>query len=398
MSDITNYASQPHANENAAGAPLSESHTTQDTSIIKEDKEKIKVQRKSKGAFSIDVSVGRTRLTIISIILILCVMYFAKTLVLPVLIGMFFALLLNPLVAVLRKLYLPRGLASIIVLFSFIISLGAALSVLFEPAEAWVSKVPELTRELSSHIDEAAEPFTGGGDERAWYMLKRDEQPAVSGRVMDQLTSLMATGLASVTPVFVVQFLTVIVLVLFFLIHGNGFYRNVIRALPSYSQKKTLVVIGRAIQFQISHYVFVISCINFLLGLATTVVLYLLGVEDPILWGALATIFNYVPYVGPLVVTILLTLVGFTQFDSAWQAVQVPIAFTILNNLECQFVTPMILGARFKVNPLIVVLWLLIVGWMWGVTGMILAVPMLVSMKIIVSQMNSMKHWRKLLS
>lgn len=183
-----------------------------------------------------------------------------------------------------------------------------------------------------------------------------------------------------------------------FLIHGNSLYRNLVAAMPKYSQKRNFVVIGRAIQFQISRYVFLITIINALLGLATALVLMVLGVQDPFLWGALAMLFNYIPYIGPFAVTILLTFVGFTEFGSGMEALKLPVVFMILNNLECQFLTPMVLGKKFKVNPLIVVLWLLVVGWMWGVTGMILAVPLLVSVKVLVSQLEGMRHWRKVLS
>lgn len=345
----------------------------------------------------LDAYEGKTRLTIISIILVLSVMYFAKTLILPILISVFFALLLNPVVCLLRRIYIPRSIASILVVSAFIISIGTFFSFLIEPGEKWISKVPEITEQLSKKIDEAAKPFTQEED-RPWYAFDKEEEPPVSGRVMSHLSNLITQVLASSTPVFFAQILTVIVLVLFFLIHGNDLYRNCVAALSGFARKRCLVVIGRSIQFEISRYVFIISLINLSLGAATAAVLYFLGVEDALLWGALATLFNYVPYIGPFAMTILLTMVGYVQYGSGIEIFKIPIAFTILNNIECQFVTPTILGGRFKVNPLIVVLWLLIVGWMWGVAGMILAVPILVSFKILVKHAKSLSYWRSLLS
>lgn len=345
----------------------------------------------------LDAYEGKTRLTIISMILVLTVMYFAKTLILPILISIFFALLLNPVVCLLRRIYIPRSVASIIVVVAFIVSIGAFFSFLLEPGEKWISKVPDITEQISKKIDEAAKPFTKE-EEKPWYSLDRSEEPAVSGQVMSHLSNLVTQVLASSTPVFFAQILTVIVLVLFFLIHGNALYRNFVAAMPNFSKKRSLVVIGRSIQFEISRYVFIISIINLCLGAATAGVLYYLGVEDALLWGALATLFNYVPYIGPFAMTILLTMVGYVQYGSGIEIFKIPLVFTILNNIECQFVTPTILGSRFKVNPLIVVLWLLIVGWMWGVAGMILAVPILVSFKILVKHAKNLTYWRYILN
>ena len=169
--------------------------------------------------------------------------------------------------------------------------------------------------------------------------------------------------------------------------------RHVVKARQTFSAKKSTVVVFQAVQNDISHYVLVISLINVGLGLATAGAMHLLGVEDALLWGALATILNFAPYVGPMLLAVILTGVGFMEFSSWGSIVLVPGAFLVLNFIECQFVTPTLLGQRFYMNPLLVVLWMFAWGWLWGAVGMLIAIPLLVCGRILATHLDLMGRW-----
>lgn len=331
-------------------------------------------------------------------VLITCVtIYVTRSLVLPIIVAMFFALLLNPIVNFLSDFRVPRSLSSLFTVVCLVLALGLTFSLLISPMDKWVGEVSKVSENISEKIDEVAKPLTGDNDKK-WYQLSRDRGEPISQKIKNQLSMAFMQVFTSFTPVLLFQTLTVIVLTFFFLTHGQSLYRNVVAALPSFKQRRTFVTIGKSIQLDVSYYVLIISLINTGLGVAVAGALYLLGLEDALLWGAMAGLFNFIPYLGLGVMGVILMGVGLIQFGSSWQAVYPVMAFLVLNGIESQGVTPTILGQRFKINPLIVILWLFLFGWLLGVIGMILAVPILVSCKIASAHLPGLRRCQKLLS
>lgn len=160
------------------------------------------------------------------------------------------------------------------------------------------------------------------------------------------------------------------------------FLRKLIRVLPRLGDKKRAVEIARQIENDISAYLVTVTMINGCLGVATWGAMALLGVPNPLLWGVLAWATNYIPYLGAMVMYAVLTMVGFLSFDTVTQALMVPGAFGVLNILESYLLTPLVLGRRLTLNPVVIFLGLTFWGWIWGVTGAILAVPIMVVFKI----------------
>lgn len=341
------------------------------------------------------ITIESKHLAVIATLLVLFALYAAKTLILPIFIAIFFALLLNPLVCLLHKLKIPRAVSSAAVVAILLSVTIAAMSLLVEPAQKWINKIPEVSKQISEKIDAASQPFSSN-KEKPWYVLEKDIPPPVSGKIMEQVTLSATRVLTMLTPVILMQFFMIIVLILFFLMYGDSLYRNIISSLNGFSKKRVMVIIGRTIQTDISYYVLIISAINTLLGLATALALWTLDVDDALLWGGMAALFNFLPYVGPFCVMLILTFVGVLQYGFNFIAFHAPLAFLVINTIESQFLTPTILGERFSINPLIVVLWLSIIGWMWGVAGMLFAVPMLVSFRVLVSNVRRLSYWKKI--
>jgi predicted PurR-regulated permease PerM len=164
---------------------------------------------------------------------------------------------------------------------------------------------------------------------------------------------------------------------------GDLFLRRLVEILPTLSDKKQAVEIAHEIQRNISGYLVTISLMNAAVGVATGIATYFCGLSDPILWGTLAFVLNYVLIIGPLTGVGILFLVGLLTFDTIWQALLPAGIYLVIHVLEGESITPLLLARRFTLNPVLVVLALIFWYWMWGVAGALLAVPMLATFKIV---------------
>jgi predicted PurR-regulated permease PerM len=181
-----------------------------------------------------------------------------------------------------------------------------------------------------------------------------------------------------------------VVLLFFILASGDLFMRKLVRVLPTLEDKKTAVAVARTIQSAIARYLFTITCINVGLGVATAAVLHLLGMPNAILWGVMVALFNYVPYIGPVVSGTVLTVVAFLTFEHMNDVLLVPAAYFALETIEGQFVTPILTGRSLTLNPVMIFLSMLLWGWIWGVIGALMAVPILMTLKIFCDHVESL--------
>lgn len=319
--------------------------------------------------------------------------YFCRGLILPLLIAAFLALFASPAVKVLCKCHFPRPLAAALVILFMLTSAGFAISLLYEPAAQWLERLPVLGSRLASKVEDVTESIDA---------IKHSVVPG--SPATESIKSAVNTGimpllsvLAQTTALMLFQFAAVLMFSYFFLVFGEPLLRNMVRALPSLQAKKNLLSTFQAVQEDMSRYVLVVSSINVGLGVATAITMYLLDVPDPLLWGALATLLNFAPYIGPLVLTALLFGVGFFEYQQVADIVLVPGVFLLLNVVESQLITPLALGRRFNMNPLILVIWMFILGWIWGVVGVLLAIPLLVCLKIIALYLPQTPAWLVLL-
>jgi predicted PurR-regulated permease PerM len=183
------------------------------------------------------------------------------------------------------------------------------------------------------------------------------------------------------------------------MVYGQSLQRNAIALLPGRQQKRITVEILQSIEREISRYVLTITIINALVGLAFAVALYFLGVplDEALLWGTMAALLNFAPYVGPLIGMCMMLLVGFIAFDDTLRSMLPAALYLLLHTIEGQVVTPIVLGRRMALSPLVLILALMVFGWLWGIIGLLLAVPLLVCVKIVLSKIEGMEGWAKLL-
>ncbi len=348
-------------------------------------------------------------------------LYLAKTLFRPLVFSAFVALLLSPLVTLARKIYIPRTISAFVLIglvvapFSF---LGAQL---VKPAERWMDALPMLSAKFSDHIEEMSEKFEKGqtdarlnGEEAkkkeaeetsffgSWFededakVAEKEKESVVTGQLKQGSAQAFLSVLSS-APFLFAQVFGSIILILFLLIYGQALFKVFIQDFPAVTNKRRTIVLVSQIQKRLSNYIVTISMINALLGICTAIAFSFLGVEDALLWGALVGLLNFVPYLGGLFSCTILLMVGVVQYGLVSAAFLPSTIFLCINILESQFVTPSILGKSLRLNPLVIIVWLAIMGWLWGVVGVLLAVPVLVCIKIILEHLEVSPHWVKLL-
>lgn len=322
----------------------------------------------------------------------------AQGLILPVLLAIFFALVGNPIIRALQRLWVPRFLGALLVLVG---GLAATLwlgSQLIQPAGDWVRQVPRQMSQLAPKLREMTKPMqeankaaeniarAAGGD------TGTKPVQVVKTEVNDPYKTLTAT------PRMLASVLAVVLLTFFFMVYGESLQRNSVALLPTRQQKRLTVGILQSIEREISRYVLTITVINAVVGLVFAAALYWLKVPLPeaLLWGTMAAILNFAPYVGPLIGMIVMLLMGFVAFDD-WHALVPAGIYLALHTLEGQFLTPIVLGRQMRVSPLILILALMVFGWLWGIVGLLLAVPLLVCVKLVLGRIEGLEGWAKLL-
>ena len=320
--------------------------------------------------------------------------YFASSLILPLVMAAFFAMLLSPLINRAPLRWLPRGLAALMLVSALVGSLGAVAVFVARPASEWARNTPFLLREAAPKIKAMIEPIRDA--RRASESF--DEFTGGDASAGERIVVRPPTAdLLSATPRVLGSVLAVLLLTFAFLVYGDDVLNKMMRLRRTRAQKRLTADIVQHIQSDLSRYVLTISATSAVLGGVTALYLWYLGVEDPLLWGVLAAALNLTPFVGPLIMAMLLSLVGLSQFDTMGAALLPAAGFLVLHALESNLLTPMVLGRTMRINPLAIILWLLLWGWLWGVVGLLVAVPMLVCLKIVASRVEAWQGWSKLL-
>jgi len=322
----------------------------------------------------------------------------AQDVVLPVLLAAFFALVGNPIIRLLRRLHLPRFLAALIVLLGGLAGAGALGMQLWQPAAVWFSEAPRELRQLAPKLREWTKPVQEAN--RAAESFARaaggetGKRPQIVRTAQDDPYRVLTT-----TPRLLASILAVVLLTFFFMVYGENLQRQAIALLPSRQQKKFTVDILQSIESEVSRYVLTISVINTVVGLVFATALYLMKMplSDAMLWGTLVALLNFAPYVGPLIGMVMMLVVGFISFDEPLYTLLPAGIYLVLHTLEGQIVTPIVLGRRMALSPLVLILALMLFGWAWGIIGLLLAVPLLVCVKLVLARVEGMEGWARLL-
>jgi predicted PurR-regulated permease PerM len=331
--------------------------------------------------FPVPLDIRSVSLTGLFILAMLYTLYFARAFLIPIVFALLLSQLLKPLVRGLRRAGLPDGAGAALVLALFLGAVGLTVYTISGPATQWVMAVPQSLPRIQAKLSTILRPM---------QRMSRTAEQVAEATDLDGSKTLqveikeesIAEAIFGGTQELVGTSIMVALLLLLLLGSGDLFLNKVIKVLPRLSEKKKAVQIARDTQAQISSYLVTTTLVNGAFGLVVGVALGLLGMPNPVLWGVVAGVTNFVPILGALVCTAVLAAVALIHFDSVGHALLVPAVFQLLNLLEGSYLTPKLVGQKLSLNPVVVFTAVLFWGWIWGIAGALLAIPVTAAVKI----------------
>jgi len=330
-------------------------------------------------------------------LLVFYFLYFASPILIPIIAALLLSMLLAPFVGLLERVRVPRTLGSLIVVVAAIGALFGIAASLRGPAQSWLSEPQRFSR-----LEEKLRPITASFEilQYATKQLEKATAPRDGPSIQkveltgSGLSGLLSTGIGHVASTIA----AVIGLLYLFLVSGDTFLRKLVLVTPSLKDKKRAVEIVRNIETDISFYLLMVASINIAIGFIVMAMTGVLGISDPFLWGTLAAVLSFAPYVGEFAIVILLSLAGILTFDNLVQAFVAPAVYFVLMTICWQGVVPFVVGRRMTLSPVAVFIAIIVLGWMWGVIGALVAVPVLASLKIICERIGPLHPVAKFLS
>jgi predicted PurR-regulated permease PerM len=299
------------------------------------------------------------------------------------------ALVLSPVVRGLRRRGIPEPVSAVLLVVFVLAGLGASIYGLSGPLSKWVDDAPSIAAQVQQRFASMRGPIqkiveASGHVEQ---MAKRPDQ-TVQKVVVEEpgLLTRAATGLPSVATHIGVT----LILLLFLLASGDMFYEKLVKSLPTFGDKIRGVKIARDVEREISRYLLTVTLINIGLGIAIFLAMYATGLPNPSLWGMMAAIFNFIPYIGAFTGLALVSIVSVVSFDTLYDAMWPPLAFAGITLVEGQFLSPMLVGRRLELNVVAVFVAVAFWSWIWGLIGAFMAVPMLVTVKVFADHVDGL--------
>ncbi|HET9299876.1 MAG TPA: AI-2E family transporter [Candidatus Polarisedimenticolaceae bacterium] len=314
---------------------------------------------------------------------IIYTLYVASAFLLPVVLAILLTFLLRPLVAALARIWIPPAIGAAIVVLGTVGTLGYTVWQLAEPAVAWADRAPSSLRDVERKLRILKEPMQTVSRATEQVEKLTTVEPNTPTRQVEIKPTGLRDTLWEGTWGFLGATSIMLTLCYFLLASGDFFVEKAVNVLPRLQDKKLAVRLIREVESQVSLYLLTTTLINAGVGVATGLAAWWLGLPNPVLWGVVSWLLNYIPYLGALVNIGLLAVAGLITFDRLTPALLPAAAFLGINLLESNVVTPFVLGRRLELNPVMVFLGLTFWWWIWGIPGSLLAVPILGSAKLI---------------
>jgi predicted PurR-regulated permease PerM len=322
--------------------------------------------------------------TILAIVAIGFAMHAAQAVMLPLAAAYVVSILLTPIADWLGRRGLSEGVRAGLVVLAALMAFFTALYFVGRPALAWLDRLPGVVeqaqvkleglaaaymqvQEVSKKVEEIAAAPNGPGDPL---------QVVVKGRTLSETVMKSA-------QVALVQIFFAAVLVYFFLSSRSSFRLKALAAQPTTQARLQTARVFRDIRKKVGSYMLTMLMINIGLGFATACAMAAIGMPSPIVWGLLAAVLNFVPYLGPAALAVLLGVSGLVHYESLIMAAAPPLLWLALNFIESNLVTPSLVGLRLRVTPVAIVVSVALFTWMWGPVGAVIAIPLVVVLKTV---------------
>ncbi|BES72404.1 AI-2E family transporter [Marinobacter nanhaiticus D15-8W] len=324
---------------------------------------------------------------------VLYTLYVAHQIILPITLAVLTSLLMAPAVRGARRRWrIPRGVTALVLILGLLAGMAGIGWAVSKPVMKWIEKAPESMSRLlvgggggitasleqvtksARKVQEQMESLSEGDEPTKVVVQSNSWQQTLFTKVRNGLTGL-ALALA---------------LSYFLLVSGDSLIRNFVRQLPRNDQRMVLRVV-RDSQSQIAQYLAVISTSNFLVGLLTGLMCWAVGLPSPAVWGLIAGLARFVPYLGVIGTIGLLAVISATTLDELWMMAVAPLGYLALTSLVGFFIEPYIHGFRMSINPVVIFLSIFFWGWLWGAIGVLMAVPLMTVIQVVLRQIPTLR-------
>lgn len=321
---------------------------------------------------------------ILALIAVLTALVIGESVFVPLALAVLISLALRPLVRALQTmLQIPAPISA--AFFTAIIAIVAATGLfsLGEPAKEWLQEAPNALRAFKRQASEVRGPLEDMRETQAVITELRGGGTPGQQEIIVTTEGVTEERMMLKTSEGFAYSVATLVMLFFILGWGDRLFRNAIALLPGFSERRGAVLVAQAIEGAIGRYLLMITIINIGMGLAVAGITYAIGLPNPVLWGAIAAVLNYMPYIGAAITTLVLIAVSLIAQPLDYPVLTAPLVFLVLTTVEGYLITPYAVGKSLTLNPLVVFFSLLFCFFLWGGVGALLAVPILVSLKVV---------------
>jgi predicted PurR-regulated permease PerM len=333
----------------------------------------------------------------IFVILVFAALYLARDFVLPIFIAVIMALTLRPIVRFLARRRVPPVVTAVVLTIGLVAGAGLATYAALLPVLDWIDRAPEIGQELKEKLADLRAPAEAIAEAEAEIEEVTSPAPRRPASVVVEgpgFFSTAASGLLSLAAMFAVALL----LLAFFLASGDLFYAKLVQSFDTLTDKKRALQILTNIEREISRYLLTVTVVNLGLGVVIGTGFYFLGMPAPHVWGVVAALANFMPYIGGILGVGATAVVAIVSFDSLGYALLVPAYYALCTAVEGQLFTPYVVGRRLQLNIVAVFISVALWAWLWGIIGALIAVPLLVIVKTICDHVDSMRSFGNFLT
>ncbi len=305
---------------------------------------------------------------------------------LPLTAAIVIAIALVPLLEWLERRGVPSGLAAFLSLAAFLAIINAALAIIVVPATGWFARLPESIPRIQSNLAPLIDFYSTLQRfvDRTLMSVATGTEATAQAVAATAPTSVVDYFISS-APAAAIQLFFAVLVIFFFLAGWTRLRRGTIRRRGSFDGAMQTARVIQNVVDATADYLATITMINAVLGLIVALLLWALGMPSPFMWGGIVSICNFVPYLGPIVAAVLLGLGGLMTFDAVGFALLPALIFTGVHLVEANLITPLVLGKRLTINPLLILVSLSFWGWVWGTPGALLAVPLLLILQTVLA-------------
>lgn len=306
----------------------------------------------------------------------------AKDFLVPVVLAFLLSMVFAPVRRMLSRRGIPAGVSALVIVLILLAGFSSIVVALAVPVSNWVANAPKIERQVQGKIRDVSASLNGlyEANDRIKEVTQPKHGSSDVQKVQLEDKGLM-TNAAVVAPNMLAQFMFTFVLLLFLLASGDMFYEKLVHVMPTLKDKRRAMRIVYSIERQLSRYLLAITLINACLGVAVGVAMWLIGMPNPVVFGVIAFIFNFIPYLGAIAGILVAAMVALVAFSGFMWAFVVAGVYFCLTAIEGQIITPYFVGRELRVNTVMIFLAVSFWAWLWSAVGMIVAVPLLVMAK-----------------